>query len=143
MLGKRGVVRKSKVRKTSKKRVSALDRKLKELCKQIIRKKYGNECYTCDQKNLSGCNWQTGHMIPKGSLGSFLRWDLRVLRPQCMDCNLNNGGQGAEFLRRMIIREGQEYVDGIFRDRQISVKSFDHYESLIPLYEQILEDLNS
>ena len=133
--------RKSKIRKQSKQPVSKLDRKLKELCKQIIRLKYGNECYTCGKKGLSGSNWQTGHMIAKKALGSFLRWDLRVLRPQCFHCNINCGGMGNDFRRLMIIREGQEYVDQIDRDRQIFVKSFGHYESLIPKYELLLEDL--
>lgn len=132
-----------KIKKASKQRVSVLDRKLKELCKQIIRNKYGNECYTCNQKNLKDQNWQTGHMIPKGSLGSFLRWDLRVLRPQCFHCNINLGGNGAEFLRRMIIREGQEYVDQIFRDRTLIVKAYDHYSYLIEKYTLLLEDLNA
>jgi hypothetical protein len=132
--------RRSKIRKQSKQPVSKLDRKLKELCKQIIRKTYPNECYTCNQKNLKGSNYQTGHMIPKGALGAFLRWDLRILRPQCFNCNLNLGGNGAEFIKRMIIREGQEYVDQIYRDRQVIVKAYDHYLMLIEKYKLILEE---
>jgi len=135
------VAKRTRIRKVSKQPVSTLDRKLKELCKQIIRKKYCNECYTCNQKNLIGSNWQTGHMIPKGSLGAYLRWDLRVLRPQCFNCNLNLGGNGAEFLKRMIVREGQEYVDSIYRDRALIVKAREHYERLLVEYQIIAEEL--
>jgi len=140
-VGQRKRVLRVKIKKASKQRISVLDRKLKELCKQIIRKKYPHDCYTCDQKNLKGVNLQTGHMIPKGSLGSYLRWDLRVLRPQCFDCNLNKGGQGAEFMRKMIIREGQDYVDKIFEDRNLIVKSYDHYLMLIEKYKLMLDEL--
>lgn len=42
----------------------------------------------------------------------------------------------------MIIRDGQEYVDGIFRDRALIVKASDHYEMLVEKYKLILEELN-
>lgn len=131
-----------------KKSSKTLQNKIWKLCKEIIRKKYGNECYTCVAKNLSGGNWQTGHMLPKSTLCAFLKYDLRLLRPQCSNCNIWNGGMGAEFLRKMIIREGQDYVDKIFEDRKKYPRSIpnrdaiDFYETLIPKYEQILEDLD-
>lgn len=131
-------------RRFKKKSPKTLQNKIWKLCKEITRKKYGNECYTCTQKNLVGSNWQTGHFIPKAILDPYLKYDLRVLRPQCMRCNYDLGGNGAEFMRKMIIREGQEYVDQIFRERRFDVSSkeaYTYYESLIPRYEQILEEL--
>lgn len=92
-------------------------KKLWKLCKEIVRKKYGNVCYTCDRGNLVGSNWHTGHMIPKSVCGAYLKYDIRNLRPQCYHCNINLGGNGAEFLRRMIEREGQSYVDNLYRQK--------------------------
>lgn len=133
--------RRSRIKKTSKMTVPKLGRKLWVLCREIVRKKYGNECYTCGAKNLSGKNWQTGHMLAKASVGAYLKYDLRLLRPQCSTCNIWRGGMGAEFLRNMIIREGQEYVDQIFRDKNLVVKASDHYEYLIEKYKLILDEM--
>ena len=129
-----------------KKSSKTLQNKIWKLCKEIIRKKYGNECYTCGAKGLVGSNWHTGHLIAKSTLCAYLKYDLRLLRPQCSNCNIWGGGMGAEFLRKMIIREGQKYVDNIFMDvmtlpRAIpSRQAVEFYETLIPKYEQILED---
>jgi len=134
-----------KIPKQSKQPISKLQRKLWELCKQITRKTHGNSCYTCTANSLTGSNWQTGHMIPKATCGALLKYDLRVLRPQCFHCNINLGGQGAEFLRKMLVREGQEYVDKIFADKRLPSMSgkeaYSHYELLIAKYELILEEL--
>lgn len=130
-----------KIRKSSKQRVSVLGRKLWKLCREIIRKKYPNECYTCGTKNLEGRNLHTGHMLPKASVGANLKYDLRLLRPQCSNCNIWGGGRGAEFLRNMIIREGQDYVDQIFRDKNLIVKAYDHYERLLVEYQIIAEEI--
>ena len=118
-----------------------LGRKLWILCREIIRKKYGNECYTCTAKGLQGKDWQTGHMLAKGSVGAYLKYDLRLLRPQCTRCNIWGGGMGAAFYRNMVLREGQEYVDQIFRDKNITVKASDYYEKLLEQYKVILEEL--
>lgn len=134
-------MKRSKINKTSKQKTSVIQRKIWELCKQIIRKKYGNVCYTCDRTGLEKWNWQTGHLLPKASCGASLKYDLRVLRPQCYHCNINLGGNGAEFLRRMIVREGQEYVDKIFEDRNRVIKAYDHYEFLLEKYKLMLEEL--
>ena len=133
--------RQSKIKRTSKLKAPTLARKVWVLCRQIAEKKYPKECYTCGAKNLSGQNCQLGHMIPKAALGAYLKFDLRLLRWQCSSCNIWRGGMGAEFIRNMIIREGQEYVDGIYRDRSVMVKAADHYEYLIAKYKQILEEL--
>lgn len=128
-------MKKTRLKKKGKSELSKLQAQLWVLCKKIIRKKYENECYTCGKKGLAGYDWQTGHMLPKASVGAFLKYDIRILRPQCSVCNLWRNGEGAEFLRRMIIREGQEYVDQIFRDKALTVKAIDHYRMLIEKYK--------
>jgi hypothetical protein len=137
-------LKRTRLKNRSKTSSAKLQRKLWELCKQLTRLKYGNECYTCNQKNLVGCNWQTGHFLPKGSCGSYLKYDLRNLRPQCMRCNLDLGGNGAEFMRRMIVREGQDYVDQLFKDKLLILsgkQSYEHYEMLLEKYKLMLEEV--
>jgi len=92
-----------------------LRQELWELCRKIVRLKYGNTCYTCDRKGLEGTNWHTGHFIPASTCGLALKYNIRNLRPQCYHCNINLGGNGAEFYRRMVKEVGQVEVDEMFR----------------------------
>lgn len=130
-------MRKTKLRKFSKQPISLIQRKLWKECKRIIRARHGNLCYTCGRTGLEGSNWHTGHMLAKASLGAFLKYDLRLLRPQCYNCNINWGGQGAEFYKRMIQDHGQDYVDQIYKDKQTTVKAYDHYLMLLEQYKKI------
>ena len=134
-------MKRSKIRKKSKQPISRIQRKLWEFCKQIIRLTYGNNCYTCPATGLVGSNWHTGHMFAKASLGSSLKYDLRVLRPQCYNCNINQGGRGADFIEKMRKVEGDSYVDAIIEDKKVQVNAYDHYTSLIPRYEILLAEL--
>ena len=83
-------------------------------------------------------------MIPKSTCGAYLKYDIRILRWQCAKCNIWNGGNGAIFARNMIIREGQEYVDQIFKDKLITLsgkQSYEHYSMQLEKYKLILEEL--
>lgn len=136
---KRCKLRKHGLRRLGKQKISIVQRKLWKLCKEITRKKYGNTCYTCHQMGLSGVNWHTGHLWAKASLGAYLKYDLRVLRPQCYNCNINRGGMGADFYQRMLIEIGEEKMAQLQRDRQVIVNAMDHYQKLISEYEKILQ----
>lgn len=105
--------------------------------KRLILNKYGNKCYTCGRDNLTGSNCQLGHFIPSGACGAYLRLDTRNLRIQCYHCNINLGGNGAEYYRKMVSEVGQESVDKLFQDKQKSVKAIDHYAKLLELYKDI------
>ena len=129
--------KKCKLKHQSKQKISVLQRKLWVLCREIIRKKYGNTCYTCGRTGLSGANWHTGHLWAKASLGAYLKYDLRVLRPQCYNCNINQGGRGADFYRNLVGEIGQEAMDKLQKDRRVSVKAYDHYQKLLLDYEKI------
>ena len=135
-------LKRTKLKKKSKAKISTLQNKLWNLCKKITRLKYGNSCYTCPQKNLIGSNWQTGH-VPwaKASLGAYLKNDLRLLRPQCYNCNINLGGMGAEAYKKMLKEIGNEGMRKLEKERQITVNAYSHYSSLIPQYEEILKEL--
>jgi len=127
----------SKVKKIKKPKLpstSTLKTKLWEHVKQFTRAR-GNTCYTCQKGGLEGSNHQSGHMIPSGACGAILRYHPSNIRPQCYSCNINYGGQGAEFLRRMTIEIGQEKVDKLFQLKQKSIKAdVLFYMKLIELY---------
>lgn len=136
----------SRVKKTSKLSIAKTQRKLWVLCKLLIRKKYQNpngtwNCYTCDKLITYGRDAHTAHLIPKSACGAYLKYDTRNLRVCCYHCNINLGGNGAEFLRKMIIREGQSYVDNIFEDKKEIIKGHDHYLMLTEKYQLELEGL--
>lgn len=76
-------------------------------------------------------------MLAKGSLGAYLKYDLRVLRPQCYSCNINHGGMGAIYIENMRRIEGDEYVDAILADRNVSINAYDHYVKLLNEYKQL------
>jgi hypothetical protein len=133
-------MKRTKLKKQSKDSISKLQRDLWELCKQIIRVQYPNVCYTCGQKNLEGKNWHTGHMWAKASLGAYMKYDLRVLRPQCYSCNVNKGGMGADFYSNMLRENGKKYMEKLTQDRQVEVRAYDHYTMLLEKYKIILEN---
>lgn len=128
------------MKKQSKQKISVIQRKLWDECKRIIRARYVKKgytntwvCYTCG-KNIRGANCHTGHMLAKAALGAYLKYDLRLLRPQCYHCNINLGGMGAVFIENMRRIEGDEYVDQILQDRQKTVKAYDFYLELLAKY---------
>lgn len=128
-------MKRSPIRKKSKEPISKLQRRIWEKCKAIIRKTHGNTCYTCGRSGLIGSNWHTGHLWPKASLGAFLKYDLRVLRPQCYHCNINLGGNGAVFYERMSKEIGEEKMGQLKKDRQVTVRAYEHYQKIDKEYE--------
>lgn len=125
-----------------KKTVTQLKKLLWDECKRLVRAKYatpyGFNCYTCDRLLDEPFKAHTGHFIASATCGAFLRYDLRNLRVQCYFCNINLGGNGSEFYRRLVQEIGQEHVDQIFRDKHISVKADSHwYTEMIEKYKKL------
>lgn len=121
----------SKLKKRSPQKISTIQRKIWALLKEKLRKKYGNTCYTCGATDLQGSNWHMGHMWAKASLGAYLKYDERVLRPQCYYCNINCGGQGADFYKKMKEEIGTAKMRKLEADRNVQVKAYDHYTQLL------------
>jgi len=117
-------------------------KKLQELiwieCKRIIRARYKNECYTCGANKLFGSNNQTGHLIAKGYLKNYLKYDLRLLRPQCSRCNLWFGGMGALFIENMREIEGDMYVAEILKDLKKEIPAKEVYQYYVELLERLI-----
>lgn len=136
-------LKRSRLKKKSKMKISLLQRKIWELCKQIIRLRYAPNCYTCPAMGLIGSNCHTGHLQAKASLGAFLKYDLRVLRIQCYICNIFYGGAGSIFIENMRRIEGNKYVDQILKDRQVTVNAYDHYTKIYEEYKKELSTLQN
>ena len=123
--------------------ISKLQKDLWQECRRIANDIYCDssgcaDCYTCDAKDLQGANKQLGHVPwPKSVLSAYLKYDMRCLRWQCYHCNINCGGQGAEAYKRMLKEEGKAFMNKLEKDRQISVKAYDHYEQLLNKYRLI------
>lgn len=136
-------MKRSKLNKVSKSSFKKLENELWQECRRITYEQYGNNCYTCSQKNLQGRNAHTGHMWPKGSLGASLKYDIRILRPQCYNCNINYGGQGAIFIKKMEKEEGKIYMDKLhadkIEDKKGSLKASDYYPQLLLEYRRIIK----
>lgn len=134
-------MKRTPLKRKSKTPEAKLKEELWELCKQIIRKKYGNVCYACGATGLSAGNWHTGHFIASSVCGANLRYDLRNLRPECYRCNISLSGNGAFFYKNMVAREGQEYVDQLFRDKHKVIKADSVWlQEKIDEYTIILEE---
>lgn len=135
-------MKRTSLRRKGKSPQAKLEESLWNECKRITREQYGNSCYTCGAKNLVGCNWHTGHLWPKGSLHALLKYDIRILRPQCYNCNMNLGGMGAVFYTKMLKEEGKSYMSKLeedrLKDKNIILKSFDHYTKLLKEYKEIV-----
>lgn len=122
---------------------SSVEKKLWKECRRIIRARYEHNCYTCDAKNLEAQNLQTGHYYAKGALGASMKYDLRILRPQCFNCNINYGGMGGAYREHMKHEIGVEEEQKLFDECRISkgkpIKAIDHYIKLLTEYKKIVE----
>lgn len=76
-------------------------------------------------------------MWPKASVGAYLKYDLRILRPQCYNCNINDGGRGADFYKRMLSEIGQEKMSELEKDRQVIIPAYDHYVKILEEYSKL------
>lgn len=135
-------MKRTKLNKKSKRKISTIQNKIWEYCRILIKSKYGHTCYTCGAKGITGANCQVGHMFPKASVGAYLKYDLRNLRPQCYNCNINLGGNGAVFIENMRKIEGDEYVDQLIKDKQITVNAMDHYLKIEQEYKAMVNDID-
>ncbi len=130
-------MKRSKLRRKSTSPIRKIQDELWQECRRIVREQFGNDCYTCGKKNLQGSDCQLGHMIAKASLGAFLKYDIRLLRFQCYRCNINLGGQGAIFYRKMMAEQGPTYMEQLLQDKNKTVKASDYYPQLLLEYKSL------
>lgn len=129
-------VKANRAKKTPEKK---LKEELWELCRKITEKRYTNVCFTCG-KAVAGSNRHLGHFIPRSVGGTLLKYNLDNLRWQCYYDNINLGGNGSEYYRRLVQEIGLERVESLFEMKKTLVKSDrKFYESLISEYRAILD----
>jgi hypothetical protein len=67
----------------------------------FVKARDGNTCFSCGQEGLEGSNWHAGHMFPAGG-SNILRYHALNVHSQCYRCNINLGGNGAEYASRFL-----------------------------------------
>lgn len=133
-------MKKTPLKRKSKSDTKKIQDKLWQECRRIQIIRYITQsgswkCFTCN-KDISGSNRQLGHFIPNSVGGALLRFNLDNLRLQCYYCNINLGGNGSEFYKRLVETEGQDFVDNLFKLKHQTVKASGHYIKLLAEYER-------
>lgn len=129
--------------------MKAIERELWAKCRLICSRSYevnGNVyCYTCNAGPLLGTNRQLGHGYSKGALSAKYKYDLRILRWQCYNCNINLGGMGAIFWKNLESEIGKKYADKLLLECASSkgkpINAREHYNRLIIEYGSIQPSL--
>lgn len=109
-----------------------------------IRTRDNFQCFTCDN-NGHGKGMHAGHFIPRASGGLSLFFDERNVHAQCYRCNINLGGNGAEYYRRMVDKFGQDLVDELFELKNKGFKQYSipEYQQLIGVYKEKIKELEN
>jgi len=133
-------MKRSKLNKVSKQPISKIQKLLWIECRRVANDIYKPrtgpyKCFICE-KEISGSNKHLSHLIPKSVCGAFLKYDVyRNLKWCCMFCNVHLGGNLAEYYMKMVKIYGQEYVDQIYKDKQLTTKAYDFYLELLEKYK--------
>ena len=97
-------------------------------------------CCTCG-KTYHWTKIQAGHFIPAAQ-GNATRWDEKNIHSQCMRCNCNLGGNGAEYYPFMVNKYGEDFVNEL-RSRPMVKLSDADYLDLISEYSEKLKGLSN
>jgi predicted nucleic-acid-binding Zn-ribbon protein len=106
----------SKVNKPKLPTIKSLRNKVWKECVRIVRSKHIHTCISCGKENLEGKDLQAGHLFREKFLPFQMKLDLRLLRPQCINCNLYRKGNEAWFATNLIRQEGADYLLKIAED---------------------------
>jgi 5-methylcytosine-specific restriction endonuclease McrA len=122
--------------------LSKLKEKLWQLCRQLIIKQHGTDCYTCPSRNLAGSGLHIGHFIPSSVCSTRLRYCLTNLRPQCYACNIHRSGNWLAY-ERHLIRDGVDVAVLKQQNGATTGLSYrnDWYETKITEYQALLDSL--
>lgn len=126
-------MKRTQLKRKSKTDGAKLKAKLWELCKQLTRKNYGYNCYTCGQACEAP---HTGHFISSSVCSTELRYDLDNLRPQCYRCNIHLSGNWLTYEQRLESEKGKGWVE-VLKKRNQETKNI-KYDSF--WYQQKIEE---
>ena len=102
-------LKRSKLNKKGKTKISVLKRKLWTAFSLYIRKRDKGICFTCDRK-CDGKGYHAGHFISKSVGGISLYFNEKNVHGQCYNCNINLGGNQYEYGKRL----GEEIVKELY-----------------------------
>jgi DNA-directed RNA polymerase subunit N (RpoN/RPB10) len=127
------------LKRKSKSQTRKIQDELWQECRRVQSLRYPapNTCFTCGRP-IEGSNKQLGHFIPNSVGGALLRYNLDNLRFQCYYCNINLGGNGSEFYRKLVEEKGQQFVDDLFKLKHQTTNANDHYIKLLEEYKKII-----
>lgn len=95
--------------------IKSLEAKVWLQCKRIIRNKYPHQCVSC-QKLIEGKDLHTGHYFRKKFIPLQMKYDLRLLRPQCPYCNMRKHGNLEWYTVHLLKHESSNYIIEIAED---------------------------
>lgn len=135
------MVKRTPLKRKSKSETRKVQDELWQECRRIIKARYvlpdgTYRCFTCG-KPIEKSNCQLGHFIPNSVGGALLRYNLDNLRLQCYYDNINLGGCGAIFYKKLLEEKGQEHIDKLFILKGQTTKAIDHYLQLLEEYKKI------
>lgn len=110
---------------------------------EYIKKRDKWICITCGRKG-SGSGMHGGHFIPRSVGGLSLFFHEDNVHAQCMDCNINKGGYGAEYVPRLIEKIGEDRVNALYvlRDTGYRKYSKQEYCDEIERYKLLIAELD-
>ena len=128
--------------------IKSLENKVWELCKQITRLTYEHKCVSCC-KDIEGKNLHCGHYFRKKFIPLRFKYDLRILRPQCLFCNTRLHGN-LEWYTYYLLKEGvvdiPEIGEQIKNEKQLTrslPEQREFLENLIKYYSFRLDNIKS
>ncbi len=132
-------------KKKKKKSTKVLKKKAWDLLSKIIRLKYSDEngycsCVTCGvTKHWS--KLQAGHFIPKAQ-GNSVYFLEENIHPQCVYCNMFQGGSLTNYTLYMIDTYGRDEVERLkeIKNTKIKISAID-YEKMITEFNERLKNL--
>lgn len=90
-----------------------LKKKLWEVFSRYIRQRDNGKCFTCGlQKPWK--QMQAGHFICKSIGGLGLYFHEKNVHCQCYRCNINLGGNGAIYVRKLIATYGEDVLKELY-----------------------------
>ncbi len=129
-------MKRTKLRKQSKDKIAVLKRKLWKVFSAFIKRRDKGICFTCGRK-CEGRGYHCGHYIPRSICGIGLYFDEKNNHGQCYNCNINLGGYGAMYHKKMIEKYGEKEVAELWRRKNEDIQkwSVEDYQRLIKKYE--------
>lgn len=82
----------------------------KRHCHEIVRLRDPDECISCGVRSCSA--WQAGHFISVGA-NSTLRYNLDNINKQCIQCNMELGGNPIPYEAALRLKIGDARVDAL------------------------------